>query len=756
MSSKTTPTFSLVVPTRGRPDGLRRLFNSLKATTANPDTLEVILVVDADDMRTLEFVYDDVPSRRVVVPPGLKMGELNMAGYDAATGAYIMLLNDDVIVRTGGWDEKVLAGFRTFSDRIVLVHVNDKIFGDKLCTFPFLSRVYCQIAQGICPKEYVRYRIDDHIYNVFNLLAVMGKTRILYLPEVVFEHTNSVLTTFGAVEYRPDERIHEIDTKRFHELLPERKKLALKLMDHIDGEPAREKFRIRQDLLNPIVDSVALRRPEYVRLWSDGKSLSTDNTRVTIGVVSANLKSDHARTCIDCIKKFTNNFDLVVLDNSKRSTFNHPHEMNKILSICDTDYLVLMDDDVFVEPGWLDGMLRCITPSVGVVTPLHKDRTGNISYAGVVMRPDYSGHHSHTLAIPEEPARIQTLCSAIMLIDMSKCGAIQFHESYSKYFLDIDYGLRIWSAGYEVVCSPYAMVTHIGGGTLQQGSARSNDLFETQRQHFVREWVDTGRYLQLEQGIWSEVSEIQRLLSISPQVDALINEPSTDRELFRAQARDLFASIKHHPVLAHWATQRIWDAAGSMRPTVDDPEWGHLGFLLGCIPHPALIEQNFDGLTIVLYNADYYAIPQTEGVFDHGRVVRGDYSRCYQAVSLDILKARICAGVSDVLPAQMEAERGNGQVQAVWRKPAEVWRTLKNERARAGSWKPALRSVGKNFLKTRIIASFGIRGFLRFKDIYWKTKEEKIKRGALRGFWLGIKLVFQEGMRVPLARRPQK
>ena len=330
------------------------------------------------------------------------MGALNMAGYGAASGKYIMLLNDDVIVRTHGWDEKILAAFKTYADEIVLVHVNDKIFEEKLCTFPFLSRGYCELAAGICPSDYLRYRIDDHIYNVFNLLAVLGKIRILYLPEVVFEHTNFVLNSNNGAEYRPDERIHAIDTKRFHELLPERKKLALRLMDHIDRQSSADQSRIRQNLLDQVTDSVALRRPEYIRVWSDSKPLSSENTRVTIGVVSANLKSDHARTCIDLIKKFTRNFDLVILDNNGRSTFNHPHEINRLLANCDTDFLLLMDDDVFVEPGWLDGMLRAMTPSVGVVTPLHKGRNGNLSYAGVVMRPDYSGHHSHSFAVPEK------------------------------------------------------------------------------------------------------------------------------------------------------------------------------------------------------------------------------------------------------------------------------------------------------------------------------------------------------------------
>ena len=791
MKAEPRPLFSIIVPTRDRPDGLRCLLDSFRATTAHPGSLEVILVIDADDSKTMGFVYEEIPLKRVVVEPGLNMGALNMAGYEAATGDYLMLLNDDVIVRTGGWDEKVLTAFKTFADGIVLVHVNDKIFEEKLCTFPFLSRSYCELANGICPSEYVRYRIDDHIYNVFNLLAVLEKIRILYLPDVVFEHTNYVLTAGGNAEYRPDEKIHEIDSKRFHDLLPDRKTLALRLMEHIDQARDRERSRIRHNLLKPIADSIALRRPEYVRVWSDSKPLSSDSTRVTIGVVSANLKSDHARTCIDFIKKFTNNFDLVILDNNGRSIFNHPHEINKLLSICDTDYLVLMDDDVFVEPGWLDGMLRCMTPSVGVVTPLHKDRSGNLSYAGVVMRPDCSGHHTHSFAVPDAPARIQTLCSAIMLIDMSKCGAIRFDESYSKYFLDIDYGLRIWSSGYEVVCSPYTMVTHIGGGTLQQGSALSNDLFETQRQHFVREWIDTGRYQALEQGVWTKVSEIQQLLSIAPQVDALVNNPRTDRGLFRTQALDLFASIKNYPALAHWASQRIWDAVGSNPPEVDDLISGHLGFLLGCTPYPVMIEQNFNGMNILIYDANYFAIPQAEGAFDYERVIKGGYTRYYQAGSLDILKARICADARDGSPVESRSSvpilieqttqgmniilfngtyyaipQGEGAFEydrvikeeysktyssrsidelkaRIGSRSIGVWALSKIERARLGSWRRAARSVAKRAIKRVLISAFGAKSFIRIRDAYSLEKQRHNRVGAL---WIGAKLVLSHGV----------
>jgi GT2 family glycosyltransferase len=644
VTSFDSPIFSIIVPTRGRPGNLRRLLDSFKVNTSYPGTVEIILVIDADDAETVGFIYDELSVKKIVVSPGLTMGSLNSAGYESSSGQYLMLLNDDVIVRTRGWDEKVLAAFRMYGDEIVLVHVNDKIFEQKLCTFPFLSKKYCELAGGICPVDYVRYRIDDHIYNVFNLLAVLGKVRILYLPNVVFEHANFVLNDSNLAEYRPNERIHGIDTKRFNQLLPERKALALRLMDHIDRRSASDVSRVRQSLLNQVTDSVALRRPEYVKLWTDNKILSTENTRVTVGVVSANLKSDHARTCIDLIKKFTSNFDLVILDNNRKSTFNHPHEMNKLLSICDTDFLVLLDDDVFVEPGWLDGMLRCVKPSVGVVTPLHKDALGNLSYAGVVMRPDCSGHHSHCLLAPERPSRIQTLCSAIMLIDMPKCRNILFDESYSKYFLDIDYGLRIWSSGYEVVCSPYSLVTHIGGATLQQGSPAANELFETQRQYFLRDWIESGRYRQLEEKAWQNIPEIQSFLDLSSEVGMLLNKPpDQDRERFNERALTLFRRVKNYPTLAQWVSERVWQALGSNPVRADDPEIGHLCFVLGCLPHSILIEPGFNDFDIVLYNSEFYAVPQTEtDRFDSGRLARGEYDRYYRAESISVLKTRIC------------------------------------------------------------------------------------------------------------------
>src|SRR5262249_29358493 len=150
---------------------------------------------------SLTFTFRGLPVRRVVVQPGRTMGTLNSAGYDACAGQYVMLLNDDVVARTPGWDRRIRRCFRAHADGILLVHPNDTVFEDRLCTFPVVSRTYCTLAGGVCPSVYARYRIDDHIEDVFNLLGVLGERRIVYLPGVVFEHLNYVLHPAGLRQY---------------------------------------------------------------------------------------------------------------------------------------------------------------------------------------------------------------------------------------------------------------------------------------------------------------------------------------------------------------------------------------------------------------------------------------------------------------------------------------------------------------------------------------------------------------------------
>lgn len=258
------PRLSLLVPTRGRPAQLRRFLDSLADTTSHPDAVEIILVLDDDDPASA-VRHERFRIVHAVGPPGRTMGQLNQAGYLAASGDFVMLLNDDVIARTPGWDERVGPWLDAFADGVVLVHVNDTLMREYLCTFPLVSRPFCELGGGVCPPEYRRYRIDDHVEDVFNLLAALGEKRTIYLPDVVFEHTNGVQVAEGVREYHADPAILALDAPLYEALFPRRKQLALRLLAHIHKERLKEGER----LLDAIDDSFSLRQPGRFRNASD-------------------------------------------------------------------------------------------------------------------------------------------------------------------------------------------------------------------------------------------------------------------------------------------------------------------------------------------------------------------------------------------------------------------------------------------------------------------------------------------------------
>ena len=99
-----------------------------------------------------------------------------------------MLLNDDVIFRTKGWDIEVIQAFKKFPDEVALVYGNDLDQEESVPTFPFISRVACENLGGICPGGYRNLHIESHLFDIFKKLSKIGHQRIVYLKHVVFEH----------------------------------------------------------------------------------------------------------------------------------------------------------------------------------------------------------------------------------------------------------------------------------------------------------------------------------------------------------------------------------------------------------------------------------------------------------------------------------------------------------------------------------------------------------------------------------------
>jgi hypothetical protein len=169
------------------------LFDSLVRTTTNLTALQVVLYIDADDGATQEISHPELSLVRVVGHPKQTMGNMNRACYEASHGRYIMLINDDVVFRTHGWDTRVVEAASQFPDGIVLIYGNDLDQGEGVPTFPAVSRTVCEIVGEICPRGYQNLHIESHLMDIFKRLARMGHNRICYLDDVIFEHMHHVI-----------------------------------------------------------------------------------------------------------------------------------------------------------------------------------------------------------------------------------------------------------------------------------------------------------------------------------------------------------------------------------------------------------------------------------------------------------------------------------------------------------------------------------------------------------------------------------
>ncbi len=151
------------------------------------DHVEVVMYLDEDDPDSHGL---DDPRLRITktIGPRLTMGAYNSACLDKAGGEIIMLVNDDMVIRTKDWDEKVRALDSRVADKIYLGYVNDLFKGRKLATFPILSRRTCEVLVNPFPESYRGAFIDYHLLDIFKRLEHAGYDRICYLEEVIFEH----------------------------------------------------------------------------------------------------------------------------------------------------------------------------------------------------------------------------------------------------------------------------------------------------------------------------------------------------------------------------------------------------------------------------------------------------------------------------------------------------------------------------------------------------------------------------------------
>lgn len=221
---------------------MRQLFDNIVKTAANPSRLELVLYIDEDDTSSHDLSHPDLAITRLI-RPRKHMGEMLRACYEESSAPFILVIGDDNLFRTQGWDTLILNGFSHFPDGIALVYGDDLIQGRNMCTAPAFSRKMCEILGGPCPPDYSGEFIDTHILDLFTKLRCWGYDRIIYLENLVIEHMHHIVGKSEYDETYARQNTTEENRNRYFSLDGLRVAQAKELVKYMASMPDAQKYK---------------------------------------------------------------------------------------------------------------------------------------------------------------------------------------------------------------------------------------------------------------------------------------------------------------------------------------------------------------------------------------------------------------------------------------------------------------------------------------------------------------------------------
>ena len=167
------------------------------------------------------------------------------------------------------------------------------------------------------------------------------------------------------------------------------------------------------------------------------------------------------------------------------AVFNYAAKMNSLWRLADTEYVILMNDDVVVrEPGWLRGLLTfAMNEDVGGVGARLLYGDGRIQHAGMpggllgacvhawIGQPAQDVTYNDWALVHREWSMVTGAVFATRRTVLELLNG--FDESFSLEFNDVDLCLRMKILGYKIIYTPFAELLHYEkasrGDTLPRG-----------------------------------------------------------------------------------------------------------------------------------------------------------------------------------------------------------------------------------------------------------------------------------------------
>lgn len=258
------------------------------------------------------------------------------------------------------------------------------------------------------------------------------------------------------------------------------------------------------------------------------------------------------RRCIECVLDVTayGNFEVVLIDNwsSDPATadwlrsladprvrvlrveerFNFSRVNNLAAQQLDTDYLLFLNNDVFVsQPDWMRLIVNeaLASPAVGAVGVRLLYPNSTVQHAGVVLGVGGVADHTFRYYPADEPGycfrsvvaqELSAVTAACMLCRMDAFRAVGMLDAdrLAVAFNDVDLCLKLGAAGYQVIYTPAVVAEHhesLSRGSDMQPHALPRFYEENQTMmdrwgHVIRRDPRYNQHFSSETGMFEKLS----------------------------------------------------------------------------------------------------------------------------------------------------------------------------------------------------------------------------------------------------------
>lgn len=206
---------SLLLPTRQRPNQLKRLVDSVNATATHPELIELVTYTDDDDPSydALELDIDWVRVRGSRHIDGLvNLSAMWNRCYEASSGDIVMHCGDDIVFRTPDWDAIVYEAFDAVPDKILFAFGRDGIQdANNFGTHGFIHRRWVEAVGFFVPPYFVSDYNDTFLNDVAKQI---GRHREI---DIYTEHMHFIIGK-ADIDQNTAERLERHDAHRPQDL----------------------------------------------------------------------------------------------------------------------------------------------------------------------------------------------------------------------------------------------------------------------------------------------------------------------------------------------------------------------------------------------------------------------------------------------------------------------------------------------------------------------------------------------------------